>query len=438
MKTILCLGAGLVARPYVQYLSDCNYHIIVASRTKSKADRLIEGIINTETITFNIKTDDSLLEELVSKADLVCSLLPFTFHVKAAKIAIKYKVPFCTTSYISDEMNKLDKAAKNAGIILLNECGVDPGMDHMSAQKIIDGVHKNDGKIISFTSYCGGLPAPDANNNPFGYKFSWSPRGVLLAGRNDARFYKDSQEVLIKGEDLFDNYQIFNIPDSDKYEGYPNRDSISYIDIYGIQETKTIIRGTLRNIGWCSTLKKIADFGLLDLEERSFKDMTYANLSAQLSKSKDSDLKKNVADTLGLDLNDPIIARFEWLGLLSDEIIPPTMTTNLDALCHIFQKKLKYAEGERDMLVMHHEFIIEYSNHKDKITSTFLDYGIPNGDSSMSRTVALPVAIASRMILERKITITGVHRPIIPEIYNPILAELESLGMHFKERESRL
>ena len=438
MKRIVCLGAGLVARPYVQYLCKHGYHVTVASRTKSKAERLIDGCTSADAVTFNIKTDDDLLQELTAQADLICSLLPYTFHVKAAKVAIKYKKTFCTTSYISDEMKALDEDARNAGILILNECGVDPGIDHMSAMKIINEIHSNNGKVVSFTSFTGGLPAPDANNNPFGYKLSWSPRGVLLAGRNPAHFLRDGNEVNIPGEELFDNYEIMEVPDAGKFEGYPNRDSMSFIDIYDIPETKTMIRGTYRNLGWCSTLKKIADLGLLDIEERTFNNMTYADLIRNQIKSEELYLVDAVANACGIEPNDSIISRFEWLGLFSDNPIPPDIITNLDALCHLFEEKLQYAPGERDMIVMHHEFVAEYPDRKEKITSTLLDYGIPNSDSSMSRTVALPVAIASRMILEGEITLNGVHRPIMPEVYEPILKELKENNIQFKEQRMPL
>jgi len=434
MKQILCLGAGLVARPYIQYLSDNNYHVIVASRTISKAQRLIRGCDNAEAIAFNIAKDDVLLEELTRKADLVCSLLPYTFHVKAAKVAIKHKKHFCTTSYISNEMKALENDAKKAGVLLLNECGVDPGIDHMSAMKIIDEVHSNNGKIMSFTSFTGGLPAPDANNNPFGYKLSWSPRGVLLAGRNDAHFLRNGKQVKIPGPELFENYEIMEVPGIGKFEGYPNRDSLSYIEIYNIPETKTMLRGTFRNIGWCSTLDKIADLGLLDIEERSIEGMTYADLLRQLVSVTGSDIKTAVAKYCNIESDNPIITRLEWLGLFEEKLIPSGINTILDALCHLFEEKLQYAPGERDMIVMHHEFIVDYPNKKQKITSTLIDYGIPNGDSSMSRTVALPVAIASKMILDGKITLTGIHRPIVPEIYEPILNELEMLNIKMDER----
>jgi len=433
MKKVLCLGAGLVARPFIHYLSEHGFHVMVASRTVSKAERLIEGCENAEAVAFNIATDDSFLEELTAQVDLVCSLLPYTYHVKAAKVAIKHKKTFCTTSYISDEMKALDEDARKAGILLLNECGVDPGIDHMSAMKIIDEVHNNNGKIVSFTSFTGGLPAPDANDNPFGYKLSWSPRGVLLAGRNDAHFLRDGKEVRIKGADLFQNCEPMEVPGMGTFEGYPNRDSMSYIDIYNIQETKTMLRGTFRNTGWCETLDKIADLGLLDIEERFLSGVTYAGLMRELTSAGDGDLKEAIAEFCKIDPDSEIISRLEWLGLLNEKEIDAKVNTRLDAVCALFEEKLNYAPGERDMLVMHHEFIAEYPDKKQKITSTMIDYGIPNGDSSMSRTVALPVAIASRMILEGKINLTGVHRPIIPEIYEPILEELATLDISLEE-----
>lgn len=438
MKKVLCLGAGLVARPYIQYLSENGFHVFVASRTKGKAEHLIDGCENAEAIPFNIATDDALLEELTTKADLVCSLLPYIHHVKAAKVAVRHKKHFCTTSYISVEMKALDEDAKKAGVLLLNECGVDPGMDHMTAMQIIDHVHNKGGKIRSFTSFTGGLPAPHDNNNPYGYKLSWSPRGVLLAGRNDAHFLRDAKEVLIRGADLFQNYELMEVPGAGTFEAYPNRDSMSYIEIYNIPETKTMLRGTLRNIGWCETLDKIAGLGLLDLEERSLANTTYAAMMRNLTSAGACNIKTAVAKFCGIGKNHPILKRLEWLGLFDDVIIPAGINTRLDALCHLFEQKLQYAPGERDMLVMHHEFIAEYKDKKQKITSTLIDYGVPNGDSSMSRTVALPVAIASRMILEGKIKLTGVHRPVVAALYDPILQELAGLGIALEEHVSDL
>jgi len=255
----------------------------------------------------------------------------------------------------------------------------------------------------------------------------------LLAGRNDAHFLRNGKEVTIHGADLFQNCEPMEVPGMGTFEGYPNRDSMSYIDIYNIQETKTMLRGTFRNPGWCETLDKIADLGLLDIEERSLGGITYADLMKDLTSAGDGDLKEAVAKFCKINQNSMIISRFEWLGLFDEREIDPKVNTRLDALCTLFEEKMNYAPGERDMLVMHHEFIAEYPDKKQKITSTMIDYGIPNGDSSMSRTVALPVAIASRMILEGRINLTGVYRPIIPEIYEPILEELATLGISLEE-----
>ncbi len=437
MNKILCLGAGLVARPYVQYLCNHGFQLIVASRTQEKAERMVEGCRNASAIKFDIAKDDELLNQLTASVDLVCSLLPYTYHVKAAKIAIRHKKHFCTTSYISPEMQSLDESAKKAGILLLNECGVDPGIDHMSAMRIIDHIHNAGGEVHSFTSFTGGLPAPESNNNPFGYKLSWSPRGVLLAGRNDASFLRDGETVTIPGSVLFDNYEIMEVPGMGKFEGYPNRDSLSYIDIYNIKETKTMLRGTFRNIGWCPTMKKIADLGLLDLEDRDLSGTTFAQMILNLTSS-DGDPFTSTATYLNLPPNDPILKRMEWLGLFEDRPIPEGTRTYLDTLCHLFEEKLQYESGERDMIIMHHDFIAKYPDRLERITSTLVDYGIPNGDSSMSRTVALPVAIASRMILEGRIDLTGVHRPILPEIYNPILDELVKLGISLDEHTTKI
>jgi saccharopine dehydrogenase-like NADP-dependent oxidoreductase len=438
MKNIVCLGAGLVARPYIHYLSEHGFHVTVASRTVKKAEELTKGCSNTDAVKFDIQSDDKLLEKLTAESDLVCSLLPYTYHVRAAKVAIKHRKHFCTTSYISKEMSDLDSKARESGILLLNECGVDPGIDHMSAMRIIDEIHRTGGKILSFTSFTGGLPAPEANNNPFGYKLSWSPRGVLLAGRNDAHFLQDGKERVIPGPVLFDNYEILEVPAGGKFEAYPNRDSISYIEIYRIPEVRTMLRGTLRNLGWCSTMKKIAELGLLNLDEKDLTGMTYADLLRQTTVSGTSDLARSVARRIGVEADSHFIQRLNWLGLFSEQRIPEETRTYLDALCHLFEQKMQYAPGERDMLVMHHEFIAQYSNRNEKTISTLIDYGIPHGDSSMSRTVSLPVAIASRLILEGKIGLTGVYRPTVPELYNPILDELKGFDIAMNEKTTRL
>ncbi|MEE9501776.1 MAG: saccharopine dehydrogenase C-terminal domain-containing protein, partial [Candidatus Aminicenantaceae bacterium] len=244
MKKILILGAGLVAKPLVRYLLDQpDFKVVVATRTVSKAIKLIDNHPKGTAKTLNLKNEEGLRDE-VKDADLVISMVPYAFHTLVARFCIEFKKQMVTTSYVSDEMKALDGDAKNAGILILNEIGLDPGIDHMEAMRIIHEVEAKGGEITSFISYCGGLPAPEANTNPFGYKFSWSPIGVLLAGKNSAKYIKDGEVVDISSEELFDNYEIWPIEGLGDFEAYPNRDSVPYVELYGIQSTKTMLRGT--------------------------------------------------------------------------------------------------------------------------------------------------------------------------------------------------
>lgn len=440
MKKILILGAGLVAKPLVRYLLDQpDFEVEVASRTVSKAVKLINNHPQGKANELNLKNEEGLKAE-ISKADLVISMVPYTFHPKVAKYCIDYKKHMVTTSYVSEVMQNLDAEAKRAGILILNEVGLDPGIDHMEAMRIIHEVEEKGGEILSFTSYCGGLPAPEANTNPFGYKFSWSPIGVLLAGKNSAQYLKEGQQIFIPPQDLFDNYLIINIEGLGEFEGYPNRNSLPYIELYGIKSTKTMLRGTLRNKGWCSTIKKIVDLGLLEEEEKDWTGLTYKDFLRKLMNDPaEEDIKKALSAHLSIEENSDIIQRFEWLGLLGDESLPSEKDSPLNILGAKMLEKLQYEEGERDMIILQHQFIASYpEDKKEKITSTLLDFGIPHGDTSMARTVGLPAAISTKLILEGKIEKTGVHIPVTPEIYIPILQELKELDIAFKEKKEEM
>jgi saccharopine dehydrogenase-like NADP-dependent oxidoreductase len=441
MKRVLVLGAGLVSKPGVHYLlQQPDFYVTVASRTQSKAEKLVNHHPRAKATGLNV-SDTAGLKKLIADSDLVISLVPYAYHPLIAQHCIEQKKPMITTSYVSDAMRQLDDRAKQAGILILNEIGLDPGIDHMSAMKIIDNVKKQGGLVTSFYSYCGGLPAPEANTNPFGYKFSWSPKGVLLAGKNPARYLLDGKEVFVPGPDLFTHYWVLNIEGLGKFEAYPNRDSLPYIEIYQLTGIKTMCRGTLRNLGWCETLKKIVDLGLLDdkimdnLKDKTYKEWLTASIRLRADSSSSKDLISQVADFLAISKDSMIIKRLEWLGLFSDEPIGLEQGANIDILVKRMQEKMSYQAGERDMIVLKHEFVAEFpkEERKEKIESTLIDFGIPNGDSAMSRTVSLPAAIAAKLILNNKITLTGVQIPVIPEIYEPVLAELEKLNIVCKE-----
>jgi len=439
-KNILVLGAGLVSRPMIRYLLDQpDFHVKMASRTVSKAEKIINNHPDGKAIELNVK-NDVLLEKLVSESDLTVSLLPYIYHVKVAQLCIKHKKQMVTTSYVSKEMQSLNNKAKNAGIIVLNECGLDPGIDHMSAMRIIHDVEEKGGKVISFRSTTGALPSFEANNNPFGYKFSWAPRGVLLASKNPSKWLQNGKIVSYPGEQLFENYTIQDVPEIGSFENYPNRDSTPYKEIYGLKYAHTVYRGTFRMTGWCETMRKIVALGWLSEESiKGFSGETYGELTRFLINAKPvEDIIKATAKYLGIETYSTVIKRLEWLGLFSDKPLPKGKNNPLDFLNVLTLSNMSLEKDQRDMIVMHHEFIAEYPSKKEYITSTLLDYGIPNGDSAISRTVALPAAIAVKMILHNEINITGVHIPVIPDIYNPILNELEEIGIKFKEKTQML
>jgi saccharopine dehydrogenase-like NADP-dependent oxidoreductase len=290
--------------------------------------------------------------------------------------------------------------------------------------------------VVGFKSYCGGLPAPDAKTTPWGYKFSWSPRGVVLAGTNSARYLKDGEVVEIPGKDLFGHSWEVDVPEARTFEAYPNRDSLPYKDLYGLGDAKTMLRGTLRYPGWCETWKAMVDLGLLSLEERDdLGGQTYRELMASLVPGAEvGSVEKDVADHLGIDMESEPMLRWRWLGLFSDDKVDPEPTL-LDVLSHRLLQKLEYGPGERDMIVLHHDFDVELADGKKKITSSLIDYGVPGGDSAMSRTVSLPAAIAVRLVLEGKLDVVGVHIPVKRSIYEPVLEELETLGIRCREEE---
>ena len=439
-KKVLILGAGMVSRPMVKYLFDkTDYQITMASRTVSKAEKIIDGNPKGTAIELNVK-DDELLEKLVSECDLAVSLLPYVYHPKVAELCIKHKKQMVTTSYVSDAMKTLDEKAKDAGILLLNECGLDPGIDHMSAMRVIHNVEKKGGKVISFKSSTGALPSHEANTNPFGYKFSWAPRGVLLASKNPSKWLQDGKEVSYPGEQLFENYYIQDVSGIGSFENYPNRNSVPYKDIYGLKDAQTVYRGTFRMTGWCETMREIVALGWLNDEPiKDFSGETYEDMTRYLvDAGSNDDIVKATAKYLGLETYSTVIKRLGWLGLFSDKVLPKDKDNPLDYMNVLTLEKMSLSEDERDMIVMHHEFVAKYPNKKEYITSTLVDYGIPNDDSSVARTVSIPAAIATKMILEGKINITGVHIPVIPEIYNPILDELEEMNIKFSEKVETL
>jgi saccharopine dehydrogenase (NADP+, L-glutamate forming)/spermidine synthase len=435
MKKILVLGAGFVAGPLVRYfLEQPDVEIALADLEPGKASELIGGHPRGRAFGLDLKDRNALTKE-IGAADVTVSLVPYVFHPMVARLCLDLRKNMVTTSYVSEAMRTLDAEARTAGVTLLNEVGLDPGIDHMEAMRIIDGVHGRGGRVLGFRSYCGGLPAPDSNTNPFGYKFSWSPRGVLLAGKNEARYLRDGGEVVVPAADLFDHYESVSVPGLGSFEGYPNRNSLPYVTIYGIPETRTMFRGTLRWPGWCETMKKIGEWGLLETKEFDFPGLTRLGFLARLSGlPESSDLRTALQNRFRLAPDSKILDRLDWLGLFDDAPLAKASGAPLDILEELMLARMGYASGERDMIVLRHEFEAAYPDGTaERILSTLIDYGRPGGDSSMARTVGLPAAAGVNLLLHGRLKKTGVLIPVEADIYRPILSELRSRGIVFRE-----
>ncbi len=443
MKKVLLLGAGLVSRPLVRYLLDRpDFGVTVASRTVSKAETLIGSHERGKALALLANETDKL-DKLVGEHDLAISLLPAPLHPVVAEMCVKHRKHMVTTSYVSPKMKELDGPARKAGVMILNEIGVDPGIDHMSAMRIIHDVEARGGTVTSFKSYCGGLPAPEANDNPWGYKFSWSPRAVCTAGKNSARYRENGKEIDIPGPELFTHHHKAVVEGLGELEAYPNRDSLIYEDLYGLKGIPTMFRGTFRYAGWCDCLKRVVDLGLLDETPTTYPPgTTFAQFTTGLLKKKPTGhLRTDVAAQLGLREPSNVLDRFEWLGLFSDDPLPITgaETTRLDILATRMEQKMKYAPRERDMIVLCHYFGAKFpKGPAERITSTLIDYGQPGGDSSMARTVSLPAAIAAALILTGRIQMPGVQIPVEKAIYNPVLDELANLNIRCVEKTTKV
>jgi saccharopine dehydrogenase (NADP+, L-glutamate forming) len=433
MKSVLILGAGLVAKPIIEYLLGEGYKVTVASPMKERAEEMIDKHPNGESVFWSMD-DTGMLDTLVSEHDIAVSLLPYIFHADVGKVCLKFRKPLVTTSYVQTGIQALDAEAKKAGVILLNEIGLDPGIDHMSAMKIIDHIHKNGGKVDEFWSICGALPAPESADNPLGYKFSWSPKGVIMASRNSALYLKNGKQVSVPPADLFKERFEMEFPGIGPLEVYPNRDSVSYKEIYGIQEAKTVFRGTFRFKGWCETLDFMKSINMLDDTIVDYSDKTYAGFIAERGGLKGIEIKNELCEKTGLKPENIAIKALEWLGFFADKKLDYGKTSPFEITSDLMISKMSLANSERDMVVLQHIFHAEYPDgRKEIIKSSMLDFGTPATNTSIARTVALPAAIAVTLILDKKISLTGVQRPVVPEIYEPVLAGLEKLGIRMTE-----
>jgi len=423
----------MVVKPMVEYLLKNNFGLMIASPMKERADEMISGNPLGSSLDWSMD-DPAMLDRLIAGYDITVSLLPYKYHSDVAKICLYHKKPLVTTSYIQPGMMELNESAKSAGLLFLNEIGLDPGIDHMTAMRIIDHIHNNNGKVEEFYSLCGALPAPESADNPFKYKFSWSPKGVILASMNSALYLKKGRKVYIEPSDLFKDRFNYSVPGIGDLEVYPNRDSVSYINIYGITEAKTMYRGTFRYKGWCESLDAMKSLNMLDDSIKNYQGKSYAGFLAERSNLEIKDLKTNVAKKLGFSLNSIPIQSLEYLDFFSEKKLQYDEAAPFEITSDRMIEKMLLSDNDRDMVVLQHIFLATYPDgNREVIKSSLVDFGTPATNTSIARTVALPAAIAVKMILEGKIKLSGVCRPVFPQIYNPVLDELRTLGVEMTE-----
>lgn len=440
MKNILVIGAGRSASSLIKYLLEHsvkeNWTVTVGDVSLELVQQKTNGHPNARAIVFDI-TNDQQREQEIQRADMVISMLPATMHMNVARDCVRFKKHLTTASYVSKEMADLDTEAKAAGIILMNEVGLDPGIDHASAMKVIDHIHELGGELTSFKSFCGGLVAPESNDNPWGYKFSWNPRNVILAGQGTAQYIENGEYKYIPYNRLFTQIDTVEVEGYGKFDAYANRDSLSYRKLYNISGIPTMLRGTLRMPGYCKAWNIFVKLGLTDdtYKIEASGTMTYRQLlEAYLPAGKQS-VKEKLATFMGNEADNEALSKIEWLDIFGNRKIRLPNASPAQILQDLLEEKWKLQEHDKDMIVMQHQFEYTAKNgSKNKLFSSLAVKGEDQVYTAMAKTVGLPLAIASKLIMQDKIKARGVVIPVTKEIYEPLLAELETLGIVFEEK----
>lgn len=440
MKRILLIGAGRSATSLIDYLlryaAETKGEITVADVSLSLVHEKTKSHPQSRAIAFDIQ-NASQAEAEVQRADLVISLLPAHMHLSVAQACVRFGKSLVTASYVTPEMLQLHEEAASKGILLLNECGLDPGIDHMSAMEIIREIEEAGGTLDAFYSYTGGLVAPESNTNPWGYKFSWNPRNVILAGQGTARYIENNAFKYLPYHRLFAEAIPVHVEGAGDFDGYANRDSISYRKTYGIESIPTLLRGTLRQSGYCASWNVFVQLGITDdsYEVAGVENLTYADwISSYLPESlSGKSLRERVARFCGLEPRGEAMDRVEWTGVLSEEKIGMIKATPAMILQQLLERKWKLEPGDKDMVVMQHRFEYRNSGKRFRRLSSLVVIGDDEIHTAMAKTVGLPVGIAARHILEGTITLKGVHIPVDASVCRPVLKELQDYGVIFKE-----
>ena len=439
MKNILIIGAGKSAVTLINYLlnesAKNNWTVTVADYNLDLALKASNNHSNSRSIFFDVNDVNQRNKEIIS-SDIVVSMLPASMHILVARDCVNFKKDLVTASYVSDEILALDNQARENGVLLLNEIGLDPGIDHMSAMKVIDDLKSQGAEITSFKSFCGGLIHPDSDNNPWNYKFTWNPRNVILAGQGTAQYIVNDTYKYIPYHQLFKRTETLNILNAGVFEGYANRDSLSYRKSYGLEDISTMFRGTLRKKGFCRAWDIFIQLGMTSddykmIDSQSMKCSDFTNLF--LPKNDKNSLEENFCDYLSIPLDSEDFKKIEWLGLFSDTIIGLDNLTPAQFLQKIAESKLSLESNDKDMVVMQHQFEYLIDDSTNVLHSSLIVFGDNQINTAMAKTVGLPVAISVKLILSGAINSSGVKIPTSKDIYLPVLNELEDNGITFIE-----
>ncbi|MBK5278469.1 MAG: saccharopine dehydrogenase NADP-binding domain-containing protein [Bacteroidia bacterium] len=440
MNRILMLGAGRSSSSLISYLlaqaKIYQWQIVVGDVSEQAATDRVSNSANGKAIQFDIDDVESS-KAMIASSDVVISMIPAHLHPLVAKICLAEKKHLLTASYVTDGMQSFHEDAKSSGLLFLNESGLDPGIDHMSAMKVIDKIKERGGRLTSFESFTGGLIAPDTEpENPWRYKFTWNPRNVVMAGQSTAKFLSNGTYKFIPYQQLFKRITPVQVPGFGEYEGYANRDSLKYLKTYGLEGIKTMLRGTLRNKGYCSAWNVLVQLGCCDdsfqlegVERMSHRDFMNAFVSTH------DNVDEKICLMFGLSPDSDEMNRLRWSGLFSDEEIGIAKGTPAQVLEHILNKKWKLKPGDRDFIVMWHRFQFEIDGKQKEIQAYLTAIGDDEINTAMSKTVGLPLAISTKLLMQGKIKSRGVVIPVMKEIYEPVLNELAELGIRLKEEE---
>lgn len=441
MKRILIIGAGRSSAALIAYLSKeglkNQWELLVVDALPDIVQNYAKAYANVMALQLDI-LDAQAREQLIQQSDLVISMLPAQFHFHVANSCLNLHKPLITASYVDPEVRKLRKQIEEKGIIFLYECGLDPGIDHMSAMQIIDKIKGQGGKVTSFQSFCGGLMAPGSDNNPWRYKFTWNPRNVVLAGKGaTAQYIYKGRYKNIPHHQLFKRLTMIEIPGYGEFESYPNRDSLQYRKLYGLYDAETILRGTLRRPGFCAAWHTFVQLGLTDdsYQVRNVENMTYADFAKAYLPYSEDDLVTNFCRYVSTDISSEIMQKIRWLGLLEEKPIGLKEASPAQVIQKLLENKWKAQPEDQDMVVMQHQIgYLLHGEHK-KLISSLVTIGKVSGLTAMAKTVGYPLGIAAKLILENKISQKGLLIPTLKEIYQPILEELQVMGIRFSELE---